>query len=83
VWVTESLRRQGLVRRMLWALEAQAREDAVHSLRLWILETNMAAAGAYERLGFSEVADSWQNSPKQRLDGSYVREFQMVKQLLS
>ena len=81
VWVTPEHRLKGLVWRMLEALEAEARADGTEWLKLWILQTNMAAANAYNRLGFSRVPDSWQGSPKRRPDGEPVREFQMVRQL--
>lgn len=78
VWVSVELRRRGLVRRMLGALEIAARIDGAEWLKLWVLDTNMTAADAYEKLGFFPVPGSWQVSPKQRHDGSPVREFQMI-----
>jgi GNAT superfamily N-acetyltransferase len=56
MWVAASARGLGLGRRMLVALESQARELGVTTLRL---ETNRALAEAirlYERSGYMEVA---------------------------
>jgi len=56
MWVTGSARGTGLGRRMLLALEAEARELGVTTLRL---ETNRAleeAIGLYRRSGYVEVA---------------------------
>ncbi|HEX5075682.1 MAG TPA: helix-turn-helix domain-containing GNAT family N-acetyltransferase [Gemmatimonadaceae bacterium] len=55
MWVAESARGTGLGRRMLLALEAEARELGVRTLRL---ETNRALAEAislYRRSGYAEV----------------------------
>ena len=56
MWVTGSARGTGLGRRMLLALEAEARELGVTTLRL---ETNRAleeAIGLYRRSGYAQVA---------------------------
>jgi GNAT superfamily N-acetyltransferase len=56
MWIDESVRGQGLGRRMLTALEAAARELGMTTLRL---ETNRALTGAialYRNAGYIEIA---------------------------
>lgn len=56
MWVADAVRGQGIGRRMLHALETQARELGVRTLRL---ETNRALVEAirlYRRAGYAEVA---------------------------
>ncbi|HSJ64242.1 MAG TPA: helix-turn-helix domain-containing GNAT family N-acetyltransferase [Gemmatimonadaceae bacterium] len=62
MWVADSVRGFGLGRRMLYALEAKARELGLTTLRL---ETNRAlneAIGLYERGGYEEV-DGFNDDP--------------------
>ncbi len=56
MWVSDAVRGHGLGRRMLLALETQARELGIRTLRL---ETNRAlveAIGLYRSAGYAEVA---------------------------
>jgi ribosomal protein S18 acetylase RimI-like enzyme len=82
VWVKPEHRRQGLVRRMLGRLEAEARAEGAEYLQLWVLETNDSAYDAYLKLDFYPVPDAVQNSSKPRGDGKFVQERLMVKALL-
>jgi ribosomal protein S18 acetylase RimI-like enzyme len=82
VWVAPQYRRQGLVRKMLWRLEREARVDGAQRLQLWVLETNDLAYNAYLKLDFHPVPDALQDSRKPRGDGTFVRERLMVKPLL-
>ena len=82
VWVAPEHRRKGLVRRMLWRLEREARAADAEYLKLWVLKTNDLAYNAYLKLDFSEMPDKAQDSWKPQGDGNFVQERLMVKPLL-
>ena len=82
VWVTPRHRREGLVRKMLWRLERQARAEGAACLNLWVLDTNFLAYDAYVKLDFYLVSDAEQDSWKPRGNEGFVQERLMVKQLL-
>jgi ribosomal protein S18 acetylase RimI-like enzyme len=83
VWVMPKHRRQGLVRKMLWRLETEARAEGAKLLQLWVLETNDPAYDAYIKLDFYPVPDAVQDSWKPCGDGTaFVQERLMVKSLL-
>ena len=56
MWVARAVRGLGMGRRMLEALEAQARELGLTTLRLETNHTLQEAIGLYRSAGFREVA---------------------------
>ncbi len=58
VWVAPAHRRRGVLRTLLDALAAVARQNGVTTLLLWVMEDNRAALLAYARLGFEPTHES-------------------------
>ena len=53
VWVAPEARRRRLGRRLCEAVEAWAKTRDVHTLKLWVVETNHRARSLYEGAGFT------------------------------
>jgi GNAT superfamily N-acetyltransferase len=68
VWVHPDLRRQGVVRQVLQAVETQALGQGVGTLVLWVLESNPVAAEVYRRLGYTPTGRSQPISIRGRWD---------------
>jgi RimJ/RimL family protein N-acetyltransferase len=57
MWVEPSQRRTGVGRALCAEVAAHAHRAGAHSLGLWVVDGNHAAARAYERLGFRSSGD--------------------------
>ncbi|MBT0770715.1 GNAT family N-acetyltransferase [Kineosporia sp. J2-2] len=79
VWVAPDARRQGVVRRLLSSLEAEARHQHIDELMLWVLEHNRIAWEAYRHLGFVPTGEE---QPLRVAPGRWVQERCMRKQLV-
>jgi GNAT superfamily N-acetyltransferase len=78
VWVHPELRRQGVVRQVLDAVEQQALRQGVGTLVLWVLESNPVAAEVYRRLGYTPTGRSQPIS----IRGNWDVEKRLMKSLL-
>ena len=64
LWVSESLRRQGIARRLMAAVESECESQGVELLSLEVDRSNTAAISLYEDLGFTEPEQSGLQLPK-------------------
>jgi ribosomal protein S18 acetylase RimI-like enzyme len=53
MWIDPHARGQGLADAMVEAVVAWAVSEGCTAIRLWVVESNAAAIGAYRRLGFT------------------------------